>query len=385
MNKKNIDLAESNLEFKKKEYTLPNGTLDILNLTNAQITTQLEDYGYSEALIQEILSLKEILPSILNDIKETLGADSLWYPVFEAILKDYNSTNTIVLQLLNNKERPKLLEYLATLKPATKENVTEIEQRLTDSAKYPLYNEQPTKRAILDKYLTNSIESEKNELLTEPLINSLYLRAQEQEEAISTEIVNQTLILENIKSGFFEQLLTTLTEDSGIDIEPTLSGMRIKSTKSIFGKMRSNGLSFTQLTDIIGSRIIVNDIKDLQTTMGAIQEFVANHSQATIAENENRFRASETKPYRAIHYTIIWKDNDGNETCFELQLKSGKETLLGEIEHDVCYKKDIYNFSDNIAEYIASIYWGYRIASLQQLVGNDDLLQISEIKEIADE
>jgi guanosine-3',5'-bis(diphosphate) 3'-pyrophosphohydrolase len=98
--------------------------------------------------------------------------------------------------------------------------------------------------------------------------------------------------------GDIEQALSALFEKFEIDAEVK---SRQKKPWSVFRKMEAKALSFEQLSDIIGFRVVVNAVEDCYRALGAIH--------TTWSMVPGRFKDYISTPkqndYRSIHTTIV--------------------------------------------------------------------------------
>ena len=112
-----------------------------------------------------------------------------------------------------------------------------------------------------------------------------------------------------------ERLTTVFEQNKGVvgEIERSLAGMfdrhgidaRVKSRQkkawSVFRKMEAKALSFEQLSDIFGFRVLVNTVDDCYRALGAIH--------TTWSMVPGRFKDYISTPkqndYRSIHTTIV--------------------------------------------------------------------------------
>ncbi len=113
--------------------------------------------------------------------------------------------------------------------------------------------------------------------------------------------------------------LTTLLADNGIHASVK---SRQKKAWSVFRKMESKGLSFEQLSDIFGFRIIVDDEDDCYRALGIV------HRKWTMVPGRFKDYISTPKSndYRSIHTTIVGP----SKQRVELQIRSKKMHEIAE-------------------------------------------------------
>ena len=112
---------------------------------------------------------------------------------------------------------------------------------------------------------------------------------------------------------------------------------RIKSPWSIFAKIERESISLEQLSDIIGFRVIVDDIKDCYRTLGVV------HSSWQVIPGRFKDYISVPKQndYRSIHTTIVGPSRQR----VELQIRTQEMHDVAEfgIAAHVLYKDNVTN------------------------------------------
>jgi guanosine-3',5'-bis(diphosphate) 3'-pyrophosphohydrolase len=119
--------------------------------------------------------------------------------------------------------------------------------------------------------------------------------------------------------GDIEKALSALFEKNGIK---ALVKSRQKKAWSVFRKMETKALSFEQLSDIFGFRVVVETLKDCYRALGAIH--------TTWSMVPGRFKDYISTPkqndYRSIHTTIVGPSNQR----VELQIRTREMNKIAE-------------------------------------------------------
>ena len=129
-------------------------------------------------------------------------------------------------------------------------------------------------------------------------------------------------------------ILTNLLSDNSISAQVT---GRPKHNYSIYKKIINNGLSFTEINDLIGIRIICSDVKDCYTVLGLIH--------ANFQPVQGRFKDFISMPkfnlYQSLHTTVL----SSNGKKMEIQIRTHE--MHSRAEHGVAahwiYKDNVSN------------------------------------------
>jgi len=143
-------------------------------------------------------------------------------------------------------------------------------------------------------------------------------------------------------------VITNLLSDNSISAD--VSG-RPKHNYSIYKKIINNGLSFNEINDLVGIRILTDDVKNCYTILGLIH---ANF-QPVLGRFKDFISMPKFNLYQSLHTTVLTKDGQR----MEIQIRT----------HDMHYR----------AEYGVAAHWKYKespINDLQQWT--DDLNSISD-------
>lgn len=166
-------------------------------------------------------------------------------------------------------------------------------------------------------------------------------------EALSFKYINPESYAAVI--GHLEELAEknkSLTKEISQTLEEKLTEVNIKARVSsrqkkpysVFRKMESNGLTFEQLSDIYGFRIIVENVEDCYRTLGFV------HTQWAMVPGRFKDYISVPKQneYRSIHTTVVGPLGQR----VELQIRT--EQMHGIAEYGIAahsYYKDNEDFS----------------------------------------
>ena len=143
-------------------------------------------------------------------------------------------------------------------------------------------------------------------------------------------------------------VIKTLLSDNSISAD--VSG-RPKHNYSIYKKIINNGLSFNEINDLVGIRILTDDVKNCYTILGLIH---ANF-QPVLGRFKDFISMPKFNLYQSLHTTVLTKDGQR----MEIQIRT----------HDMHYR----------AEYGVAAHWKYKespINDLQQWT--EDLNSISD-------
>ena len=143
-------------------------------------------------------------------------------------------------------------------------------------------------------------------------------------------------------------IIKNLLSDNSISAD--VSG-RPKHNYSIYKKIINNGLSFNEINDLVGIRILTDDVKNCYTILGLIH---ANF-QPVLGRFKDFISMPKFNLYQSLHTTVLTKDGQR----MEIQIRT----------HDMHYR----------AEYGVAAHWKYKespINDLQQWT--EDLNSISD-------
>ena len=143
-------------------------------------------------------------------------------------------------------------------------------------------------------------------------------------------------------------VIKNLLSDNSISAD--VSG-RPKHNYSIYKKIINNGLSFNEINDLVGIRILTDDVKNCYTILGLIH---ANF-QPVLGRFKDFISMPKFNLYQSLHTTVLTKDGQR----MEIQIRT----------HDMHYR----------AEYGVAAHWKYKespINDLQQWT--EDLNSISD-------
>ena len=158
-----------------------------------------------------------------------------------------------------------------------------------------------------------------------------------------------------------EEILRELAEDGGIAKDVIIYG-REKKPYSIWKKMESKGVTFEQLADIVGFRVITKDIGECYQMLGLIHEkyhTIPGHFKDYIS-------TPKVNGYQSIHTSVIGPQ----QQRIEVQIRT----------HDM----------QDVAEYGIAAHWGYKQGQGLSTEGKQyrwvrELLEIMEQSEGAEE
>jgi hypothetical protein len=100
---------------------------------------------------------------------------------------------------------------------------------------------------------------------------------------------------------------------------------RVKDPKSTFGKQARKKKPFTRLTDLVGSMILADDIREMGKATSVVQR------QFDVLNKENYFLDPGTY-YGAVNYTVL-----GGRVIGEVQVKTDLNYASQMVSHDLIY------------------------------------------------
>jgi len=186
-----------------------------------------------------------------------------------------------------------------------------------------------------------------------------------------TEEENAKSVLEGAKSlmGLLNEIINAVIQESNLGNSVLTVQSRVKELESTLNKLkalRARGIdaSLGGMTDLLGARIIVEDLQSLEKIMMAVEGFIQTHQNdprfggMQILRKENKFIANDGKddPYRAIQYTITMPGKNGELYTFELQLNDFYSALVAEFTEQVNYKT-IIQLPGELREMVKAVHW----------------------------
>ena len=122
------------------------------------------------------------------------------------------------------------------------------------------------------------------------------------------------------------------------------SESRVKEAGSCWGKQSRKNRPFYEFGDLIGCRIVAEDVRDLAAICNRVQ------SKLDIFAKDNRFLVNDA--YNAIHYTL-----SGGVFCAELQVKTTMGDREAQLSHNLIYapEKRVRNLTTEQARLIAMV------------------------------
>lgn len=137
---------------------------------------------------------------------------------------------------------------------------------------------------------------------------------------------------------------------------------RIKGQASLLGKIDKfrqtdwgKAATVADAVDLIGGRIVVEDLGSLEKVMIAL-EGMEESGSITVLRKENKFIGNDGKPdpYRAIHYVIAIP---GTLHTAEIQIKTLSSMVASDLYHNAVYKPSILNLAGELRESVAAYNW----------------------------
>ena len=171
--------------------------------------------------------------------------------------------------------------------------------------------------------------------------------------------------------------LESVVKSSGIFVNQIQH--RLKSEKSLVGKLYKRGENFhklSDLTDILGVRVITYFGDDVDKIGKIIeQNFKINWEDST--DKRANIKA-DTFGYLSLHYIASLRVEDGYDEAlcnkeFEIQIRTVLQHAWSDIEHDIGYKSD-YGVPREVARIFARIAGLLEIAD-SEFIRNRDIMK----------
>jgi len=150
--------------------------------------------------------------------------------------------------------------------------------------------------------------------------------------------------MEKIVIGLINKLLA----DNGLLVEAVIS--RVKTEKSLAGKLAIKGQkysSLTDITDILGTRIIAFYSDDVDKTASFIEKTFNIDWENSV--DKRKMHRLDSFGYMSLHYicsipeSLYHSDKypQINDIRFEVQMRSSLQNIWANMEHDTGYKSNI--------------------------------------------
>ena len=130
---------------------------------------------------------------------------------------------------------------------------------------------------------------------------------------------------------------------------------RLKSPKSILGKIRAKGLSMTyesireNITDIAGVRVICNYIDDIYR----VADLLIGQDDVQLVRVRDYIKTPKPSGYRSLHLIVkipIFLAESTELVAVEIQIRTIAMDFWASLEHQVKYKKDIKDAENIVYE-----------------------------------
>jgi len=317
-----------------------------------------------------LLDLNKKLPVIQNEIKRYLKNSPDIAEILIAFVENYKANNFTRRQLLNPMGRRLVLELIRNIKIETNyQTVRRAENKRIKNGNYLLFLDREDELNFISHKGKNSVSKLDHYIkVREKHYPELKIKAnptgrpftKKQRGTIDSVRREFVTLRASIQNNILQLIEYTKSLYPNVVIYDEYSGAAdIKSVESIRMKMQNNLKRFGEMTDILRGAIVVEGYYEIALLMSIIEEAIGNDN---ILEFTNKFVSPRKRsPYRAIHYIIKIDDRH----CFELQIKTLGESIMGDIDHDVIHK-DIYHFNKSYKESLTSLYWGMHITDSEK-------------------
>jgi len=142
-----------------------------------------------------------------------------------------------------------------------------------------------------------------------------------------------------------EALSSVKGVDGQVQSRPNPTAPGVKAFKSAFKKSQKKGVSFIDLGDLVGHRVVCPNIKALAEATAQIQK------KLKVAEKDNKYL--DNTAYLAVHYDI----QTSNKISCEVQVKTTQNLVEAAISHDILHKPEnaLVALTDSDREMVARV------------------------------
>lgn len=326
--------------------------------------------------------------SIYKEIESELNPHNPILPL--AILMMFinpDSENSLIRLLLEPGSRKKMLRELKRMQEySNKEELRSLEYRLNkvfkyvggDSSLFETSNSEWVLGGELEQYLLNrklriplvmdmpitadGTIQPRDRIFLRDYLESLELQQFKVERAI------QELIQEFCSNARSRSIISpadlVYTSLSTVGVKRNIDSI-INSLYKEKQKDPARDISIGDINDLLRGRIVVEDYM----TLAAFMRLIESKFDSQILQVKNKFIDHKDKAYRAIHYYIRLSDT----ILFELQVKLGAQVVIGELEHEVVFKNNKFDFisAENMSELkseLIALHWGIQKKSLTMYI-----------------
>lgn len=368
-----------------------------MNAISEQPTPSSQD----PSLIDPVLMTPEQQAS--SDIRNALNNEELIH-VAERYLHDEESTD-IQRMLLDSEARPQVIQELDKIAEVanwsmaealrdssdgeinglnlilgTQSAVDQLSEQLRASGsalfieeKYP----QPTDPEYWQKE-TEFIDRRKSSG------DARWLAVGDQESADGLR--QEALALEDTTRAMLDAAIAA----AGVSESVVGVSQRVKGQESLLGKIDKfrqtdwgKEATVADAVDLIGGRIVVEDLDSLEKVMLAL-EGMEESGSIEVLRKENKFVGNDGKPdpYRAIHYVIAIP---GTLHTAEIQIKTLSSMVASDLYHNAVYKPYILDLPGELQESVTAYNWRSVESEMEEYATSRGVEVKPESREIADE
>lgn len=157
-------------------------------------------------------------------------------------------------------------------------------------------------------------------------------------------------------------LLQEAINKAGVEKKVVGVSQRVKGEKSLLGKVEKfrqsewgKDATVADAVDLIGGRIVVEDLSSLEETMLALESMEQDGS-IVVLRKENKFIGNDGRPdpYRAIHYVVAIP---GTMHTAEIQIKTLSSMVASDLYHNAVYKPHILNLPGELKDSVSAYNW----------------------------
>ena len=348
-------------------------------------------------MVENESSVRSITPEIINQIESSIDNNEIViiasrYLVdkkpsdIQTLLINPNSRPLVIEQLKHISdhayrslissliEGPKKIHHIGGLQSTVDSLADEMIKQHS-----PIYFENKYKVATDADYRQDELDYREKRKQSSDVRWAAWDSSNPEDRQNAMSILNEAASRQNEVKVFLEEIqrIANLPDESFIN-----TSQRIKNIDSLFnkvGKFRENSWGVTatiaDAVDLIGARIVVSDLKNLEKVMKAVEDYLQQHQEFQVLRKENKFTVNHktADPYRAIHYVITLPPTNNQLHSFELQLATLPSLVSGDLAHDALYKPHLLNLPGEFQQIIRDYNWESVSRELKKYLNTDEI------------
>ena len=338
--------------FDRQGLALPQGVVDVTTMGQRDfdllVSVEAKKTGLNP-YAERMLEIRTQYAAVAKAITQQLKAIPHLRDLLLLLVRDYTSQSQLRNYLLDPKLRRIVLETIAQMQTFTTPlQVRQREHSLKDVSGtlfHPM-----TCPQLLDAFLAKRL------LAGHPIyrLSAQVLPQAQLQHALSAylggEAQQAIADIDDFMEAFLQDVITPYNEDRFILRD--FSRSRVKDVSGIMSKAERYA-TLAEMTDIFGYRLVVEQYTDVERTVRLLQDYFGE----CVLEVQNKCIPGDvSNPYRAVHLVIRFDAAH----CFELQVKTLPQFIIGELDHEFLYAKNStrYNVPKPYTQIITQLLWG---------------------------